>query len=75
MTSSVRTKKRPAKSNKTASWADAIDRFMNSLEHAARSGHTTHHYRDDLRAFATWWKEDDSREGPHAASNYRVRLP
>lgn len=34
---------------------------MTSLEHAERSAHTTHHYRDDLKAFATWWGKNSAR--------------
>jgi site-specific recombinase XerD len=59
---------------KPASWSDAVDRFMNSLDHAGRSSHTTHHYRDDLRAFATWWAETSAEAlSPTAITDYDLR--
>jgi integrase len=56
-----RTKKAPAKGSKSMSWADAVGAFENALDHGGRSNHTAHHYRDDLRAFATWW----AKASPH----------
>jgi len=71
---SRQTKKHPAKKAQTT-WASAVDHFMNSLEHAARSAHTTHHYRDDLRAFATWWAETSPDEvlAPGNITDYDLR--
>jgi integrase/recombinase XerC len=48
---------RAARNGKATTWPEAVDRFMTHLEHAGKSPHTTHHYRDDLRMFATWWAE------------------
>jgi len=75
MPRSSQAKKRPAKAADVTSWADAVDRFMNALEHAERSPHTTHHYRDDLRAFATWWQQTSPAEAltPRAISEYDLR--
>jgi integrase/recombinase XerC len=47
---------------------------MASLEHADRSRHTTHHYRDDLRAFATWWAENTAETlTPRAITDHDLR--
>jgi len=48
---------------------------MTSLEHEARSAHTTHHYRDDIRAFATWWAETSPDEvlTPGTITDYDLR--
>jgi integrase/recombinase XerC len=55
-------------------WSEAVDRFMTSLERAERSQHTTHHYRDDLRAFSTWWAQtSDEVLTPRAISEYDLR--
>jgi integrase len=52
-----RTKRGPKASAKTTNWADSVGAFENALEREKRSGHTAHHYRDDLRAFAAWWSK------------------
>jgi integrase len=68
-------KKRPAKNAKTASWSDAVDGFMTNLEHSDSSSHTTHHYRDDLRAFSDWWRKASPAEvlTPGAITDYDLR--
>jgi integrase len=51
----ARNRKRSVSTARPSTWADAVNRFMTSLENEERSQHTTHHYRDDLRAFELWW--------------------
>jgi integrase/recombinase XerC len=65
---------KPRKPLKAPSWDHCVDRFMTSLEHAERSGHTTHHYRDDLRAFAGWWEQTGSETlTPPAITEHDLR--
>lgn len=67
----------PAKkaSTKKASWNDAVDSFVRSLEHLKRSPHTQNHYRADLAAFAKWWNESSlSKElSPEAINDSVLR--
>lgn len=67
--------KKVPKTTKTVSWNDAVDSFMAALEHDGCSQHTTHHYRDDLRAFAAWWKRMTPKEvlAPQALTDYDLR--
>jgi integrase len=67
-------KSRPARPEST-SWTDAVARFQTHLEHEDRSAHTTHHYRDDLRAFAAWWAKTSTRPlTPAAVTKADVRM-
>jgi integrase/recombinase XerC len=47
---------------------------MASLQRADASAHTTHHYRDDLRSFASWWAESSEEVlTPGAITDYDLR--
>jgi site-specific recombinase XerD len=37
-------------------WPDLVDRFTAHLEEEERSEHTLRNYRDDLNAFARWYR-------------------
>src|SRR6187399_540837 len=59
---------------KTPGWPESIDRFAAHLESEERSEHTRRNYREDLAAFAAWFREhykEEPRLGDLAAAELR----
>jgi integrase/recombinase XerC len=46
------------------SWSDRVDQFLTHLRQEERSEHTRRNYRDDVLAFATWYRDQNRREQP-----------
>ena len=45
-------------------WSDRVDQFVAYLRDEERSEHTRRNYRDDLLAFAAWYRQGNAEEEP-----------
>src|SRR5262249_48323643 len=53
------------------SWADCLDQFLAHLRDEEKSAHTQRNYRDDLLAFAAWYRDHNGGDDPELARTAR----
>src|SRR5262249_32597592 len=49
------------------SWSDHVDQFLAHLRDEEKSAHTQRNYRDDLLAFAAWYRDHNGGDDPELA--------
>jgi integrase len=57
----------PVRDTPQLSWSDHVDQFLSHLRDEEKSAHTQRNYRDDLLAFAAWYRGTNRGHDPELA--------